>query len=260
MGMPSMDYILVDDFIVPPDQQAFFTERLVHLRGCYQINDSLREIAAVSPLRRECGLPETGFVFCCFNSNYKITPDIFDIWMNLLKNVPGSVLWLLEGNRLAPINLRREAAARGVSPDRLIFAPHLPLAEHLARQQLADLFLDCYPVNAHTTASDALWAGCPLLTLAGETFVSRVAGSLLRAVGLPELITTSLSEYEALGLRLAQDVEMLGKLRRRLAIGRRTSDLFNAGRFARNLELAYTTMWELHSAGEQPRAFAVNPT
>ena len=204
MGAEFMDYILVDDFIVPPDQQPFFTEKLVHLPGCYQVNDSQREISPRTPSRAECGLPEDGFVFCSFNNSYKITPEMFDVWMGLLKAVPGSVLWLLEGNRFAPANLRREAEARGVAAERLVFAPRMPLPEHLARHRVADLFLDTFPVNAHTTASDALWAGCPLLTLAGQTFVSRVAGSLLRAVGLPELITTSPEDYEAMALQLAQ--------------------------------------------------------
>jgi predicted O-linked N-acetylglucosamine transferase (SPINDLY family) len=257
-GAPCMDYILVDDFIVPPDQQRFFTERLVHLPGCYQVNDSRREIAPRVPSRAECGLPADGFVFCCFNNSYKITPEVFEVWMNLLKAVPGSVLWLLAGNRFAPANLRREAAARGVAEDRLVFAPRQPLAEHLARHRLADLFLDCFPVNAHTTASDALWAGCPMVTLAGETFVSRVAGSLLRAVGLAELITTSLEDYEAMALRLARDADMLANVRARLAENRKTSGLFDARQFVRNLERAYVRMWEVHACGEQPRPFAID--
>jgi predicted O-linked N-acetylglucosamine transferase (SPINDLY family) len=252
-----MDYILVDDFVVPGDQQPFFTERLVHLPGCYQVNDSQREISAHTPSRADCGLPEKGVVFCSFNNSYKITPEMFDAWMGLLKSVPGSVLWLLEGNRFAPANLRREAEARGVAAQRLVFAPRMPLPEHLARHRVADLFLDTFPVNAHTTASDALWAGCPVLTMAGETFVSRVAGSLLRAVGLPELITRSLDEYYSLALRLARDAAHLGALRSRLAANRTTSRLFDAGQFARNLEKAYITMWEVYASGEKPRAFAV---
>ncbi len=258
MGAPFIDYILVDDFVVPADQQPFFTEKLVHLPGCYQVNDNQREISAHTPSHAECGLPDQGFVFCCFNNGYKITPAIFDAWMNLLKAVPGSVIWLLEINRLAPANLRREAEARGVAAQRLVFAPRQPLAEHLARHRAADLFLDCFPVNAHTTASDALWAGLPVLTIAGETFVSRVAGSLLRTIGLPELIMTSLEDYAAMALRLARDPALLGDLRARLAASRKTSPLFDGGRFARNLEQAYVSMWETHAAGEQPLAFAVN--
>ena len=166
----------------------------------------------------------------------------------------------MEGNPYAPANLRREAEARHVAAQRLVFAPRMPLPEHLARHRLADLFVDTFPVNAHTTASDALWAGCPIVTLAGETFVSRVAGSLLRAVGLAELTTTSLDDYYSLALRLAQDAASLGELRSRLAVSRETSPLFDAGRFARNIEEAYLTMREIYASGEKPRAFTVCPT
>jgi predicted O-linked N-acetylglucosamine transferase (SPINDLY family) len=260
MGAPFMDYILVDDFVVPGDQQPFFTEKLVHLPGCYQVNDSQREISAHAPSRAECGLPEKGFVFCSFNNSYKITPDVFDVWMGLLKAVSGSVFWLFEGNRFAPANLRREAEARGVAAQRLVFAPRKPPPEHLARHRVADLFLDTFPVNAHTTASDALWAGCPVLTMAGETFVSRVAGSLLRTIGLSELVTTSLDDYQAMALRLARDAESLAGLRARLEASRRNSPLFDAGQFARNLEKAYIIMWEIYACGQQPHAFTVSAT
>jgi protein O-GlcNAc transferase len=259
MGAPFIDYILVDDFVVPSDQQPFYTEKLVHLPGCYQVNDSQRVISLHTPSRAECGLPAQGFVFCCFNNNYKITPAVFGVWMKLLHGVPGSVLWLLEGNRFAPANLRREALARGVAAERLVFAPRLPLAEHLARHRVADLFLDTIPYNAHTTASEALWAGCPVLTVAGETFASRVAGSLLRTLGLPELITTCLDEYEQLALRLARDPKQLADLRARLQTNKSTSALFDGGQFARNLEKAYVTMLEMYASGEQPRAFRVSP-
>jgi predicted O-linked N-acetylglucosamine transferase (SPINDLY family) len=205
-------------------------------------------------------LPEKGFVFCSFNNSYKITAEMFELWMELLKAVAGSVLWLLEGNRFAPANLCEQAEAREVAAERLVFAPRRPLPEHLARHRLADLFLDTFPVNAHTTASDALWAGCPVLTLAGETFVSRVAGSLLQAVGLPELTTMSLNEYYSLALRLARDAAYLGELRSRLAANRKTSRLFDAGQFAGNLEKAYLTMWEIHASGQSARAFAVRST
>ena len=179
LGAPFVDYLLVDDFIVPPQEQPFFAENLVHLPGCYQTNDSRREISRHTPSRAECGLPEEGFVFCCFNNSFKITPPVFAIWMELLRNVPGSVLWLFEDNPVAPVNLRREAEIHGVAVERLVFAPRVALTEHLARHRLAQLFLDTLPYNAHTTASDALWAGCPVLTVAGQTFASRVAGSLL---------------------------------------------------------------------------------
>jgi predicted O-linked N-acetylglucosamine transferase (SPINDLY family) len=259
MGVPFMDYILVDEFVVPFDQQPFFTEKVVYLPGCYQVNDGQREISPRTPSRSECGLPEKGFVFCSFNNSYKITPEMFDAWMGLLKAVPGSVLWLLEGNGFAPAYLRREAEARGAAAERLAFASRCPLPEHLARHRLADLFLDTFPVNAHTTASDALWAGCPVLTLAGETFVSRVAGSLLHAMGLPELVAASLEDYRATALRLAKDADLLAHLRTRLEANRKTSSLFDAGRFAHDLEKAYATMWEIHASGEKPRAFAVSP-
>src|SRR5208282_1046878 len=178
----------------------------------------------------------------------------------LLRAVAGSVLWLFEGNAWAPGNLRREAEARGVAAERLVFAQRLPIAEHLARHRLADLFLDTFPVNAHTTASDALWAGCPLLTLAGETFVSRVAGSLLRVLDLPELITTTLAAYQAQALRLARDRDYLAALRARLAASKKEASLFDSGRFARNLEKAYITMWETYLAGAEPRGFVVSPS
>jgi predicted O-linked N-acetylglucosamine transferase (SPINDLY family) len=230
------------------------------LPGCYQANDSQREIAPRAPSRAECGLPAEGFVFCCFNNNYKITPAVFDVWMRLLQGVGNSVLWLLESNQWAPASLRREAEARGVAPNRLVFAPHRPPAEHLARHRLADLFLDTFPVNAHTTASDSLWAGCPLLTIGGETFVSRVAGSLLRAVDLSELITSGLAEYEALALRLATDRKQLDELRSRLQTNRTTSALFHGEELSRNIEKAFATMWEIHAAGQAPRSFRVSPT
>jgi predicted O-linked N-acetylglucosamine transferase (SPINDLY family) len=202
-------------------------------------------------------LPEDAFVYCCFNSPHKITPQMFGIWMQVLKAVPRSVLWLLETNRYVAVNLRHEAEARGVSGERLVFGSRLGLPEHLARHRLADLFLDTLPYNAHTTCSDALWAGCPVLTMAGETFPSRVGGSLLRAIGLPELITASLEQYQNLAVRLAEDKDLLGELRARLAANRETSSLFDGEKFARNVEKAYSKMWEIYSAGETPRAFAV---
>jgi protein O-GlcNAc transferase len=259
MGAPFIDYILVDDFVVPSEQQPFYTEKLVHLPDCYQVNDSQREISPHTPSRAECGLPPEGFVFCCFNNNYKITPEVFGVWMKLLQAVPGSVLWLLEGNRFAPSNLRREAEARGVAAERLVFAPRLGLGEHLARHCLADLFLDTFPVNAHTTAGEALWAGCPVLTIAGATFASRVAGSLLRTLGLPELITTRLDEYEQLALRLARDEKQLALLRARLRTNKSTSALFHGGQFAATLEKAYVSMWEIYASGEKPCPFRVSP-
>jgi predicted O-linked N-acetylglucosamine transferase (SPINDLY family) len=243
MGAGFIDYIITDRFLTPPDQQQYYSERFAYLPHSYQPNDRKRLIAEHTPTRAECGLPEHGFVYCCFNGSYKITPQIFGIWMRLLRDTPGSVLWLLESNGWAADNLRMEAATRDVDPQRLIFAPQQPLPDHLARHSLADLFLDTLPVNAHTTASDALWAGLPLLTCAGDTFASRVAGSLLNAVGLPELITQSLDEYEARALQLAHGEEELSSLRSKLAANRNVAALFDSERFTRNLELAYLNMW-----------------
>jgi protein O-GlcNAc transferase len=258
MGADFADYIMVDHFIVPADRQPFYSEKLVHLPGCYQVNDTQRIISETVPSRTEVGLPDEAFVFCSFNSNYKITPEIFEVWMRLLQKVPGSVLWLLESNRQAPVNLRREAERRGVAPERLVFAPRRPLTDHLARHQLADLFLDTFPVNAHTTASDALWAGLPVLTLSGETFVSRVAGSLLHSLGLPELITDTLVDYEARALDLARDRQELAALRQRLQANRLSSPVFDIQRAARAIEQAYRTMQTIRELGEKPRSFAVS--
>ena len=260
MGADFIDYILVDRFLVPPDQQRFFSERLVHLPDCYLCTDDRREIPERTPTRAESGLPEADFVFCCFNNAFKITPAFFDVWMRLLRAVPGSVLWLLDANPLARANSAREATARGVTPERLVFAPRRPVAEHLARHRLADLFLDTLPYNAHVTTSDALWAGLPVVTCAGNTFAGRVAGSLLRAIGLEELVTTSLDEYEALALRLAGDPDLLRQLRTRLEQNRQTQPLFDTARITRHLEAAYQQMLETWKAGRPPTAFAVSPT
>jgi predicted O-linked N-acetylglucosamine transferase (SPINDLY family) len=257
MGAPYIDYIVADPVVIPPEHHPYYTEKVVYLPECYQVNDSKRAIAEAAPSRAAAGLPELGFVFCCFNNNYKITPALFDVWMRLLREVPGSVLWLLEANATAAENLRREAQARGIEPRRLVFAPRVKLAEHLARHRLADLFLDTLPYNAHTTASDALWTGLPVLTCQGQTFAGRVAASLLQAIGLPELITHSLPDYEALALKLATDPALLRQIKDKLAANRLTTSLFDTDRFRRHLEAAYTTMWEAYQRGEQPRSFAV---
>ncbi|WP_017327796.1 FkbM family methyltransferase [Synechococcus sp. PCC 7336] len=260
MGADFIDYILVDPFVVPAEQQPYFTEKLVHLPDCYLGHDSTQAIADSTPSRAECGLPEHGFVFCSFNGLYKITPTLFDIWMRLLDAVPDSVLWLKQGKPGAEENLRKEAELRGVDPSRLVFAPRLDkLSDHLARQRLADLFLDCFPYNAHSTASDALWAGLPVLTCAGRSFASRVAGSLLQTIGLPELVTYSLKDYEALALKLAMQPNVLGEIQQKLARNRSNSPLFDRDRFRRNIEAAYQQMRSLWQEGEQPRAFAVTP-
>jgi predicted O-linked N-acetylglucosamine transferase (SPINDLY family) len=260
MGAEFIDYIIVDRFLAPPGHQTFFSERLVHLPECYLCTDDRREIAERTPTRAECGLPETGFVFCCFHTCYKITPAFFAIWLRLLEQVPESVLWLLDANPWATANLRREAAARGIAPERLVFAPLKLPAEHLARQRLADLYLDTLPYNANTTAIEALWAGLPLLTCAGKSFASRMAGSALQAIGLAELITTSLDQYEALALRLAREPHLLAELRARLIQNRQTHPLFDTARFTRNIEAAYQQMWEIWRAGRPPTAFSVPPS
>jgi protein O-GlcNAc transferase len=252
MGADFIDYIVGDRFVTPVERAGHFSESLVIMPDSYQVNDRRRQIGR-TPSRRDLELPDRGFVFCCFNQSYKILPDVFAAWMRMLEAVPGSVLWLLEWNRWAAQNLRSEASRHGVDPSRLVFAPSMPLAEHLGRLSAADLFLDTLPVNAHTSASDALWAGLPLLTCAGETFASRVAGSLLAAAGVPELITRSLGEYEALGLRLARAPSELAELRRRLSLGRDAAALFDTPRFVRNLETAYETMWRIHCSGSAPR-------
>jgi predicted O-linked N-acetylglucosamine transferase (SPINDLY family) len=257
MGAEFIDYIVVDAFVVPAGEQPFFAEQLVHLPGCYQVNGRQREVAAAAPSRAECGLPREGLVFCSFNSSYKITPDFFAVWMRLLAAVPSSVLWLLESNELVGRNLRREAERRGIAPDRLVFAPRLPVGDHLARHRNADLFLDTLPCNAHTTASDALWSGLPVLTCVGSTFAGRVAGSLLDAIGLPELITRSREDYERTALALARDPPRLNALREKLTRCRATSPVFDLPRFTSGLEAAYARMWQTWCAGDRPAAFTI---
>ncbi|HEU4647037.1 MAG TPA: tetratricopeptide repeat protein [Burkholderiales bacterium] len=247
-GTDFIDYVLADRHVLPESERAAWSEKVAYLPECYQANDAGRVIADRTPSRAEAGLPSQGFVFCSFNNNYKITPQVFDAWMRLLRQVPASVLWVLEDNTVARRNLQREAEARGVEPQRLVFAPRVPHAEHLARHRLADLFLDTLPYNAHTSASDALWAGLPLLTCTGNTFAGRVAASLLHAIGLPELVTHSLAEYEALALQLAANPGRLSALRARLAANQMTAPLFDTDRFRRHLEAAYLRMLESHWA------------
>jgi predicted O-linked N-acetylglucosamine transferase (SPINDLY family) len=258
MGADYFDYILADPVIIPEDQFAFYSERVVWLADSFMVGDDKRQISEHTPTRQECGLPETGFVFCCFNNTFKIAPDIFDIWMRLLRASEGSVLWLSEGNSAAAANLRREAEKRGVAAQRLVFAARAPaIGDHLARHRLADLFLDTLPYNAHATASDALWAGLPILTCPGSTFAGRVGASLLGAIGLDELVTASLADYEAMALALAQDPVRMRALRDKLARNRATQPLFDTARFTRHIEQAYITMWERRHRGEPPAPYAV---
>jgi predicted O-linked N-acetylglucosamine transferase (SPINDLY family) len=235
LGAPWYDYILGDRHVSPPGAEAYFTERILRLPHCYLPGDSRRTIAA-APSRAQCGLPEKGFIFCCFNASYKILPEIFSVWMRLLRKVPESVLWLLDTHSAATANLRREASRRGVDADRLVFAPRVPLPQHLARHAVADVFLDTFPCNAHTTANDALFAGLPLITCEGHTFASRVSASQLHALELSELVTESLETYASLALALAEDRSRLGAYRLRLAAAREASPLFDSVGYARALE------------------------
>src|SRR5215510_11181 len=257
-GAAYLDYILADETVLPFDQQPFFAEKIVHLPDCYHVNDATRAISSYVAPRSDLGPPDQGMVFCCFNQTFKIAAPIFDIWMRLLAAVPGSVLWLSEMPALAQANLRREAAAHGVDPDRLIFAPRIDSsADHLARHRAADLFLDTLPYNAHSTTCDALYAGLPVVTCTGNIFAGRVATSMLKAAGLPELVTSNLADYEALALKLATDPVLLSSIRRKLADNRATCRLFDSDRFRRHIEAAYETMWDIHRRGERPRSFRV---
>jgi protein O-GlcNAc transferase len=258
-GAAFMDYVIADAIVAPLEQQAFFSEKIVHLPDCYQVNDSQRAIAKQTLSRQAAGLPDRGFVFCCFNNSWKITAPVFNVWMRLLGGVPGSVLWLIDRQDATGGHLRAQATARGIDPARLVFAERMRLEDHLARHRLADLFLDTLPYNAHTTASDALWTGLPLVTCKGESFAGRVAASLLYAIGLPELVTGNLEDYENLALRLARDAALLRALRQKLERNRLTTPLFDSERFRRHIESAYTTMREIAERGEAPRAFRVEP-
>lgn len=249
MGADFIDYLIADHVVIPPSERCWYSEKIVYLPGSYQANDDRRVIASNAGTRADWGLPEQGFVFCCFNNTYKITPDEFGIWMDLLAAVDGSVLWLLGTNRWAQENLHREAQARGIAPGRLVFAPPVANAEHLARHCHADLFLDTFSYNAHTTASDALWAGLPVVTLAGRQFAARVGASLLHACGLAELVTATREDYAALALALARDPQKLAELRARLDHSTAMPALFDTPRFTRNLENAFATMIERSRAG-----------
>jgi len=238
--------------VIPENQRDCYAEKIVWLPNSYQVNDAKRAISERVFARPELGLPPKGFVFCCFNNNYKITPRMFDCWMRILKHVDGSVLWLLEDNVTAAANLKNEAAARGVNAERLIFAKRMPLSEHLARHRAADLFLDTLPCDAHTTASDALWAGLPVLTCLGETFAGRVAGSLLNAMRLPELMTTTLESYERLAIELSTNQAKLFDIKRKLAANRLAAPLFDTELFTRHIEAGYAAMYQRHQSGSPP--------
>ncbi len=262
MGMttdnkPLFDYILSDGFITPPKAASHYTEQLTLLPYCYQPNDRKRPIGK-QPSRESCNLPTTAFVFCCFNQTFKITPEVFAVWMRLLRDVPKSLLWLLDCNPWAKQNLIKMAAQHGVAAEQLIFAPRVSIADHLARHIHADLFLDTLPYNAHTTCSDALWMGLPVLTYVGDTFAARVAGSLLTAADIPELITYSLQDYESKAFYLANHRSDLEKIKQKLLATKLTSALFDTTSFARALEDIYQTVWQQYSTTTESNHFADN--
>ncbi|MCP3372573.1 tetratricopeptide repeat protein [Bradyrhizobium cajani] len=257
MGASYIDYVLADRIVIPEREQKYYAEKVIYLPDSYLPTDARRPLLPNVPARSAVGLPDDAFVYCAFNRTIKITPLLFDVWMRLLTRTPGSVLWLLDGDPIATENLRREAVARGVAAERIVFAPFMPPDEHLARHQLADLFLDTLPYNAHTAASDALWAGLPVLTCLGTAFAGRVAASLLNAGGLPELVTRSLDEYEGLALRIAQDPELRAALKSKLAAHRSTWPHFDTVGMTRQIEKAFDEMWRRHCAGEAPASFAV---
>jgi len=248
LGAPWYDYIFTDRFSLPEPLTPFYSERPLYMPHMAFPSDTTRLPPGPPPSRAACGLPETGFVFCCFNNAYKILPEVFALWMRLLAAVPGSVLWLLETSAEAKENLRREAHAAGVDPARLIFAPRVSVGEHVARNAAADLFLDTYPYGAHTTANDALLAGLPLITRVGDTLVSRIAGSQLNAIGLPELITASFADYEAMALTLAREPRLLQSYRDRLAANRTTAPLFDMTAYARDFADTMQRIWVEHRA------------
>jgi len=249
MGSADFDYIVADQFVVPERARRFYSEHIIYLPDTFQGNDGKRVISDKPIARRDVGLPEESFVFCSFNNSYKITPAWFDVWMRLLRKVDRSVLWVLGGDKELEANLRREAASRDVDPDRLIFAPRIPYADYLARYRLADLFLDTFPFNAGSTASDALWGGLPIITCSGEAFASRMAGSLLITVGIPELVTKNAAGYEDLALQLATDPGRMASVRSKLAANRVSSPLFDTPSFTRKLEKAYEAAFERYRQG-----------
>jgi predicted O-linked N-acetylglucosamine transferase (SPINDLY family) len=259
MGAGYIDYMIADGTLVPQSHQKDYREKIIYLPDSYQVNDAKRAIAAKGFSRRDVGLNDENFVFCCFNSGYKILPATFDCWMGILKQVDGSVLWLLESNATAAGNLRKEAGRRGVDPGRLVFAPRMPPPDHLARHRCADLFLDTLPYNAHTTASDALWSGLPVLTQIGETFAGRVAASLLKAAGLPELIVPTPQDYERLAVELAASPGRLAAIRRKLAETRSRAPLFDTPLTTRHIERAYRAIHERFQAGLPPDHVYISP-
>jgi predicted O-linked N-acetylglucosamine transferase (SPINDLY family) len=258
MGAPYMDYLLADPTIIPPAQREYYSEEIIYLPS-YQVNDSKRPVIERRLSREELGLSPAGFVFSCFNANHKITPDTFDSWMRILLRVEGSSLFLYASNEVSERNLRREAERRGVDPHRVVFGKYLAQEDYLARFRAMDLFLDTLPYNAGTTASDALWAGLPVLTCAGHAFAARVAASLLIAIELPELVTSTTEQYEEKAVQLAENPELLREIKWKLAQNRLKTALFDIRSFTENLECAYTRVQERHRSGLAPQTFLVRP-
>ena len=252
MGADYIHYLIADKTLIPKDKQSHYVEKIVYMPDTYQINMTKRDISEILLFRNDLGLPDNGFVFCCFNNTYKITPPTFISWMQILHAVNGSALWLFESNSNSANNLKKEAMKYGVDENRLIFAPHMPVEEHLNRICFADLFLDTLPYNAHTTSSDALRVGVPVLTCLGESFASRVAGSLLNAINLPELITNTPEEYEDLAIELATNPNKLNAIKEKLKSNLTTAPLFDTKRFTKNIESAYTQMYERSQKGLEP--------
>ncbi len=255
MGAEHIDYIIADSYVTPPASAPYFSERIVRLPECFQANDSKRIADPGTVTRAEAGLPEQAFVWCAFHASFKINPPLFDVWARLLRAQPDSVLWLISNTALAELNLRREAARRGVGSERLIFAKREPYPRHLARLALADLCLDTWPFNGGATTSDALWSGVPVVTCSGRAFASRMSGSLLSAVRLPELATASFAEYERLALSLASDADALAAVRSRLKDRRADCALFDTDRCRRHVESSYIRMWQRHERGEPVESF-----
>jgi protein O-GlcNAc transferase len=261
MGVPYIDYIVADEFVVPKSTESSYAEQIIRLPGTFQATDARRSTLSpvAVPSRAQLHLPASGPVLCSFNNAYKFNPAMFDTWARIMRQVPDSVLWLLAGQPRTQERLRGEAEARGIHPGRLVFAPRVPYAEHLARLTQADLFLDTLPFNAGATASDALWAGVPVLTCAGEAFAARMAGSLLNAIGLRELVTFDIANYELCAVELASDPARLAALKERPAANRHTHPLFDTEDYCRNLEAAYTHVWQRAERGAQPASFTVAP-
>ena len=252
-GSKFIDYIVADKTLIPKKYQKYYSEKIIYLPDTYQVRDSKQKISTKIIKKENFNLPKNNFIFCCFNQNYKITPSIFNIWMRLLKKINKSVLWLLEDNPTASINLKKEAENKGINSERIIFAKRIPQSEHLARHKIADLFIDTFPYNAHTTCSDALWSGLPVITLAGESFASRVGASILKAIDLKELITTSEKDYENLILKLATNQKMLKKIKNKLNKNRKTKPLFNTKFYTKKIETAYTSIHKRNCLNLPPK-------